>query len=73
MILLLDARVNATPPPQKKLGDILEKIYLFKILFLKTGVNKWMQLVVLPNKKHSWPKKGIPSTPKVKKIINDGS
>ncbi len=30
-----------------------------------------MQLVVLPNKRHSWIKKGIPLTPKVKKIIND--
>jgi len=62
-----------TSPPQNSLGGILEKFYLFKVLFLKNGVNKWMQLVVLPNKRHSWPKKGIPPTPKVKKIINDGS
>jgi hypothetical protein len=55
----------ATPP--KILGGILEKIYLFKVLFLKNGVNKWMQLVVLLSIRHSWPKKGIPPTPKVKK------
>jgi hypothetical protein len=31
------------------------------------------ELVVLPNKRHSWRKKGILPTPKVKKIIDDGS
>jgi len=61
---------NPLPPtPKNNLGGILQKIYLFKVLFLKNGVNKWMQLVVLPNKRNSGPKKGIPLTPKVKKII----
>jgi hypothetical protein len=38
MILLLDARI--TPPPKNNLRGILEKIYLFKVLFKKNGVNK---------------------------------
>jgi len=52
-------------PPQNNLGGILKKIYLFKVPFLENEVNKWMQLVILPNKKHIWLKKGIPPTPKV--------
>ncbi len=67
MILLLDVRVNTPPPspPQNNLGGILKKIYLFKVPFLENEVNKWMQLVILPNKKHIWLKKGIPPTPKI--------
>jgi hypothetical protein len=35
------------------LRGILDKIYLFKVLIFKNGVDKWMQLVVLLNKRHN--------------------
>jgi hypothetical protein len=39
--ILLDARINRSPPPKKNnLEGMGEKIYLFKFLFLKNGVNK---------------------------------
>jgi hypothetical protein len=39
MILLLDAKIN-NPPPPKQFGGYPRKIYLFKVLFKKNGVNK---------------------------------
>jgi hypothetical protein len=39
MILLLDARINP-PPPKNNLRGILDKIYLFKVLIFKNGVDK---------------------------------
>ncbi len=57
--IIIRCKKNPPPPPhpQNNWGGILEKIYLFKVLFLKIGVNKWMQLVVLPSTRHNWPKK----------------
>ncbi len=65
MILLLDARINL-PPPKKKFGRYRRKNLPIQISFLKKWVNKWMRLVVLPNKRHSWPQKTSRPPPKLK-------
>ncbi len=55
--IIIRCKNKSHPSKKNNLEGIVEKIYLFKVLFKKNGVNKWMQFVVLPNKRHNWLKK----------------